>query len=38
MAVPPEKLISDRLEVGDNEGGDSVDSTEIAKKSGKLKS
>ena len=40
MAAPLERLTSNRLEVGDGEGGDNIggDSVEIAKKSGKSKS
>ena len=39
MAVPPESLTFDRLEIGDNEGVDDIDGDdiELAKKSGKLK-
>ena len=39
MAARPERLTSDKQEVGDSEGGNSVggDGIEIIKKSGKLK-
>ena len=36
-AAPSEMSIFDKLEIGDNEGGDGVGSVENAKKSGKLK-
>ena len=36
-STPPEKSTSDRLEVGDCDGNDSVSSMKIAKKSGKSK-
>ena len=36
-AILLEMLTSDKLEIGDNEGGNSIGSVEIAKKSGKLK-
>ena len=37
ITAPTERLISDRLEVGNSEGDDGVDGVKIAKKSGKLK-